>query len=169
MDCLEKRNCFFFSKKGFNTLTCDLRGNGKSPDPVNKNYDVDRLAKDLNEIILKEGIKKVVLIGFSLGGMVAIDYYRQFPSSVKCLILVNSTYKNVLSKKKLNFLTPNFSRFLVKLKNYFKPNMNQVDFDQSKYSNKPDIWYLYDGFKHTSLLTLLAYMDDLINYDGGKF
>lgn len=58
----------FFQKKGYSTLTLDLRGHGQSDKPQNKKqYRFQCFAKDINEIIKKEKINNFVLIGHSMG------------------------------------------------------------------------------------------------------
>ena len=87
-----KKEIKFFQKKGYSTLAVDLRGHGKSDAPEEfKKYQLPYFARDINEIIKKEGIDKFTLIGHSLGGCISIVYCvnhkQELPAS---LILVET-------------------------------------------------------------------------------
>ncbi|ADO41849.1 alpha/beta fold hydrolase [Ketogulonicigenium vulgare] len=52
---------------GFKVITYDRRGFGQSDKPDN-GYDYDTLAQDLQDLILREDLHDVTLVGFSMGG-----------------------------------------------------------------------------------------------------
>lgn len=58
-------------------IAVDLRGQGLSG-KANHGYTIPQFAKDLEELLAHLGLENVVLAGLSLGGMVAIEYLRQF-------------------------------------------------------------------------------------------
>lgn len=65
----------------------DLRGHGES-DPVPGPYSMDLLADDLNALLDRlEVRKKVILCGLSMGGYVALAFWRKYASRLKALIL----------------------------------------------------------------------------------
>ncbi len=70
-------------------LTFDLRGHGKSP-PLPQNYSLSGFVKDLQILLEKMKIEEVALVGWSLGGMIAMEYYLQFPAPVRALVLIST-------------------------------------------------------------------------------
>lgn len=76
-------------KKGFKVIRIDLRGHGESQ-LGNDKITMDLYADDLNDLLDELNIKKVNLIGFSLGGAVALDFTIKFPKKVSSLVLMSS-------------------------------------------------------------------------------
>jgi len=68
-------------------LAPDLRGHGASL--VRQNITMETWAHDLAEILKKEGYKRVVLVGHSLGAHVALFFARLYPDMVRGLILID--------------------------------------------------------------------------------
>ncbi|MCL5261320.1 MAG: alpha/beta hydrolase [Gammaproteobacteria bacterium] len=70
----------------------DPRGCGASEKSLNptKDYTMDNYIKDVEEIRRQLGYKKIVILGTSYGGMVAIGYVLKYPQHVKKLILVST-------------------------------------------------------------------------------
>ena len=75
----------------------DLRGHGASRDKGSERFSIAQLARDAAEIAEASGLEEYVVIGHSIGGMVALDLADTQPhllgSSVKGLVLVNTTYR----------------------------------------------------------------------------
>lgn len=87
----------YFEKKGFSTLYMDVRGHGKSDKPRNKRYyRLETCCLDLREILKKEGIQKVILIGHSSGGALAQKFELLYPEYVRTLVLITSFFTNPL-------------------------------------------------------------------------
>ena len=75
----------------FNIVTLDLKGHGKSS-KNRRGYSIRKLSKDIFELKEKLKLDNIILIGHSLGGMVALDYYfRRNWGDIKALILFNTT------------------------------------------------------------------------------
>jgi len=75
-------------KLGFRCICIDLRGFGNSDAPWN-GYNYDRLADDIYEIIRMIHVPKMALVGFSMGGAVAIRYmarHREYKISRLALL-----------------------------------------------------------------------------------
>jgi pimeloyl-ACP methyl ester carboxylesterase len=74
----------------------DLRGHGLSQPKGSSDYGVKTLADDLAEVLERTGVKEAVLIGHSVGGMVALEFAHQWPellgSAIKGIVLVNTTH-----------------------------------------------------------------------------
>lgn len=71
----------------YTVYTYDMRGFGQSSSPVGRYSHHD----DLRALIEFLHIKKVHLVGLSLGGEIAIDFCLQSPSFVRSLTLVDSS------------------------------------------------------------------------------
>jgi pimeloyl-ACP methyl ester carboxylesterase len=68
-----KKEIQFFNKHNISTITLDLRGHGKSdkPNELTSNT-LDCFAKDIHEILIKENITDFIIVGHSMGGMIAL-------------------------------------------------------------------------------------------------
>jgi pimeloyl-ACP methyl ester carboxylesterase len=75
----------------------DLRGHGLSHPKGAAPFTIRQLAEDLLEVIDATGIREVVLVGHSIGGMIALEFCEERPelldSLVKGLVLANTTYR----------------------------------------------------------------------------
>ena len=92
----------YFHRKGISTLAIDLRGHGKSERPNKlEDYRLAKFAKDINEIIKKENIKKFIIVGHSFGGVITIKFHELFPKKSKAYILIATTHKSPKSIKKM--------------------------------------------------------------------
>jgi 3-oxoadipate enol-lactonase len=73
----------------YRMITPDLRGLGESdatPGPATMN----RMAQDVAALLDHLEISRAVVGGSSMGGYVALAFYKQFPSRVRSLILANT-------------------------------------------------------------------------------
>lgn len=70
----------------FLTIAPDLRGYGQSPAPAPFAM-ADHLA-DLDALLAKHGVQEFVILGWSLGGILAMELALRHPDRVKGLILV---------------------------------------------------------------------------------
>jgi len=94
------------NKFQLNILLIDLRGHGHSDKSKKRGlYKIPVFTEDLKEIIEKEKLSQVILVGYSLGGFIALDYAIKYPSGLACLILISANHTNPLKYKHLNFLT----------------------------------------------------------------
>jgi len=81
-------NCF----NEYSILTYDLLGHGKTPCNKDK-LSLKDFSEQLLEILAHLEIKKINLIGFSLGSLIALDFSYRFQKKVEKLILIGTTYK----------------------------------------------------------------------------
>ncbi|NMG05857.1 alpha/beta hydrolase [Brasilonema sp. UFV-L1] len=72
--------------KRFQTLAPDLRGYGKSRCDIN--FDMRDHLTDLEALINSFGVKKCLILGWSLGGILAMELALRLPQQVSGLILV---------------------------------------------------------------------------------
>ncbi len=73
----------YFQDK-YNVLTLDVIGHGNSTD-TQKGDSIDKMSAWVSEILKKEKIDKVHVIGISLGAVLAQDFANQFPQMVQSL------------------------------------------------------------------------------------
>jgi 3-oxoadipate enol-lactonase len=73
--------------RGYRAYAPDLRGCGDTDQPE-EGYTIAQHAEDLNQMIVALGLKRLHLVGHSLGGCVALDYALNNPQRIKTLTLV---------------------------------------------------------------------------------
>lgn len=70
----------------------DILGHGKTDSPHDtKRYSIELLAKDLNSLLHVMGISQVDLLGYSMGGRLALTFAILYPEKVRRLILESSS------------------------------------------------------------------------------
>jgi pimeloyl-ACP methyl ester carboxylesterase len=78
-----------FVKRGYRVIAIDLRGFGDSGfDPGN--HSIDAMSKDVEVIVRNLGLTRVVLVGLSMGGYVALNVWRRNPGFIAALVLSNT-------------------------------------------------------------------------------
>jgi pimeloyl-ACP methyl ester carboxylesterase len=84
----------------YRLIAWDLPGLGRSTEPANRDYRLEKMASDLDAVISLAGSQPVTLIGHSIGGMIMLTYCRLFPEAlgprVSGLILTHTSYTNPL-------------------------------------------------------------------------
>ena len=70
-------------------VAVDLRGHGESDAPSER-YTVRLFAEDLASTCTRLGIESPVVIGHSLGGLVALDFASAYPDQVAAAVLIDS-------------------------------------------------------------------------------
>lgn len=109
-----------FSKE-YKILSIDFPGHGKSH--FNKKYKVltmDHLSKIVIRILKEENVKKMIIIGHSMGGYVSLHIAEKIPSLISGICLLHSTSKpDTIEKKKkriklINLVKKNYPLFLSK-------------------------------------------------------
>jgi 3-oxoadipate enol-lactonase len=76
----------------FDMITYDLRGHGET-EATAGTYSMELLADDLKGLIDGLGVEQVVLGGFSMGGYVALAFYKKYPASVHSLLLLDTRHQ----------------------------------------------------------------------------
>lgn len=78
--------------RSFKLILIDIIGHGKTdhPEDVDR-YSMDNVVHDLKEILHTLNIKKVHLLGYSMGGRVALSFSILYPEYVLSLILESSS------------------------------------------------------------------------------
>jgi pimeloyl-ACP methyl ester carboxylesterase len=81
----------------FRLVTFDLRGHGDSSKPDDAHYytEAQRWAGEVRAVIDQAGLKRPVLVPWSYGGRVALDYLRAFGDrDISGLVMVNATARS---------------------------------------------------------------------------
>lgn len=167
-----RKELLYFEKLGYSTLALDLRGHGESDKPEEKErYKLENFARDIDEIIRKEKIKDFVLIGHSMGGMIALEYFNLYHKirNVSGLVLCDTTSRNVLLHKSVNKVAP-FVRHVLDFL-IFKNQINKEhfrhmkDIDLSKYANSTDVMIFYHGLHNTPTKSVFACLEEMMDFD----
>lgn len=85
----------YFSNR-YRTVTLDFRGHGDSRPSAD--YSFEALAGDVKEVIEGLSLRPASIVGWSMGGSVAILTAIKYPEAVNNLILVSTTPKFVASE-----------------------------------------------------------------------
>lgn len=82
--------------KNYRVVTIDLPGHGESGQG-RKNWSIESFADDVNTVITKLKLKRVVLVGSSMGGPIAVEATRRMPGRVQAIVPVD-IFQNVETK-----------------------------------------------------------------------
>jgi len=77
-------------EKKFHCHAVDMLGHGDSARNQNQAFNLDNMSEALHLLIQKIDSDKIVLLGWSLGGLVAMDYVSKYPNDINKLILVTT-------------------------------------------------------------------------------
>ncbi len=73
----------------FRVIAPDLRGHGETP-PTREPSTMEELAEDLAALLDELNVPRAVVCGLSMGGYVALAFYRAHPSRVRALALADT-------------------------------------------------------------------------------
>ncbi len=76
--------------KLFHCYAVDMLGHGESQAINNELFDLNNMRKALHTLINSIESDSIILAGWSLGGLVAMDYLNHFPGKIKKLILITA-------------------------------------------------------------------------------
>jgi pimeloyl-ACP methyl ester carboxylesterase len=78
-----------FAKNGRRVVALDLRGHGASDKPVER-YSMPGFADDVAFVCEHLGVTKAVVIGHSMGGIVAFDLASRYPALLSALVMLDA-------------------------------------------------------------------------------
>lgn len=116
-----------YFKAHYQILVVDLRGHGKSDKP-NLPYSISLFTDDISQLLQQLALKKLHVIGHSLGGMIAFELALSHPDLVQSLTIINSAPKVEFPSLafKLNFYLRFLSVKLFGMKKLSKTLANRV-------------------------------------------
>ncbi len=80
------------SAKQFQVITIDILGHGRSPSPSDVNaYHMEQAAAQIIEVVQKTAVSPINLLGYSMGGRLALYIAVHYPRLVNKLILESSS------------------------------------------------------------------------------
>lgn len=98
-------------KQGYNVLMPDQIGFGKSSKPTDYQYSFAALASNTKALMESLNIGQSMVVGHSMGGMLASRFALQYPEQTKKLVLVNpiglENYLEYVQYKDVNFFYEN--------------------------------------------------------------
>jgi proline iminopeptidase len=109
------------AKKGFYVIVYDRRGEGRSLDDK-ANFTFDETFKDINNILQKNNINKVSLLGHSFGGMIATLFAEKYPEKVNAIFLIGAPIS----------LQESFTNIVQKCKTIYETKKDQVNLNYLK-------------------------------------
>lgn len=81
-----------FSAAGFHVLAPDLLGHGRSPAPASPDrYRMERAAEDLSALLDANTHDPVHMLGYSMGGRLALYFALNYPAQVRSLTLESAS------------------------------------------------------------------------------
>lgn len=75
----------------FQMIYLDLRGVGRSKSPASKDYSMDRMLQDFEEIRQRLGISQWLIMGHSFSGTLLSGYALKYPEALRGLMMFNCT------------------------------------------------------------------------------
>jgi len=121
----------------YRVIACDIRGFGKSTDEES-HLSMDLFTNDLILFIDKLGIEKVIICGLSIGGFIALNAMKRFPSRFEALILCDTQCIADTHEVKANRY-----KTIVDIKEYGVTNFNEGFiknvFHEDSITNKPEL------------------------------
>jgi pimeloyl-ACP methyl ester carboxylesterase len=87
--------------KNYRVICIDLLGHGAT-DCLGYVHTMEDMADAVHHVLHELKLRKVVLIGHSMGGYVALAFAELYPDMMKGLVLLNSTSKADSDERKLN-------------------------------------------------------------------
>ena len=80
----------YFAQLGHRVIAVDLRGHGESDKPM-QDYAMSVFSDDVAWLAQRLGIGKAVVIGHSMGGIVAYDLAGRYPDLVTAFVMIDAT------------------------------------------------------------------------------
>ena len=112
--------------KTYRVVTIDLPGHGESGQG-RKTWSVESFGDDVATVVKKLGLKRVVLVGSSMGGPIALEATRRMPDRVIAIVPVD-TLQNVEEKLPPDQLDAVFKQMEADFKNAVTSLLNQFFF-----------------------------------------
>ena len=79
--------------KSYRVIRINLPGHGASPAPTSRSYCIEDFVEDVARVFRELSIEKAVLIGLSMGGIVAQKFALKYGHLLKALVLADTTLR----------------------------------------------------------------------------
>lgn len=119
-------------KEHYQVITYDLRGHGESAKP--QNFNMENNIEDCLDLINHLKLKKVHLLGYSLGAYIALGFVVKYERRLKSLILSNgkshsevSSYARLMLKHRAEIKGLNKKEIINILHQYIYHNVDKVN------------------------------------------
>ncbi len=124
-----------FAKKN-RVVTIDLLGHGKT-ECLGYVHTMEEMAEAVKAVLAKLRLRRVMLIGHSMGGYVALAFAEKYSKNIKGLCLMNSTATADSKEKKINrdraieAVKQNHKSFIrISISNLFRPKNRPIFTDE---------------------------------------
>ena len=77
--------------KSYRVVRINLPGHGASPSPASRSYRIEDFVEDVARVFQHLSIDRAVLVGLSMGGIIAQKIAVKYPHLVEALVLVDTT------------------------------------------------------------------------------
>jgi len=77
--------------KSYRVIRINLPGHGDSPAPTGRSYRIEDFVEDVARVFRELSVDRAVLIGLSMGGILAQEFAIKYPHLVQALVLVDTT------------------------------------------------------------------------------
>jgi len=143
-------------KENYNVYSPDLRGKGDSDFPSDlKKVELSDYANDLYDLLKKENIKNIYVVGISFGGLVSLKFAEQYGEkiNIKKLVLLSSSHRLDKIRKRTKLVEMVYSPImnLITLISLPMKEKRKTKIDYSEYKN--DLTYGLKMIKSNSLKT----------------
>lgn len=148
------------SKNPYMTISYDNFSHGKSSMVTPEEINWDNQLGAINAIIKSYGLKKVYLVGHSIGADISMMYSKKYPDKVEKIVLLDRAFYNYSDLEKLNF-----TRDLTKIVGYDP----QLKMGRDVFSKYIDMFYDNDISKTWNIkkkVLLVAASPDSLKPDG---
>ena len=117
-------------------ITIDLFGHGQT-ESIGYIHSMDEMAKGVHAVLKSLRLRRVQIIGHSMGGYVALAFTEYYPKMVKAICLMNSTARADSDEKKKNrdrairAVKHTYATFIrISVLNLFKPENRDIFQDE---------------------------------------
>ncbi len=161
-----------FFKNSHQVVLWDYRGHGDSAPPKKMaNATVSALVEDLKSVLDALQIKKAILVGYSLGVQVTLEFYKRYPGRVMAIIPCLGTYGKPMD----TFYNSPFSKYLYEIVTLIGARFPKQGNWISRFLLKNPFWYQLGGLLKmidtgmASKEDASAYIDHILGLDPAFF
>jgi len=130
-------------RQSFRVVVPDFLNHGQSA-PAPAGYNILKQADDLNKILDRLEVPDAILVGFSMGGMTAMQFASRSPMRVKALALLNTSAETEPTKAKARFSALALSARLFGLQPWLRRRALEVMFGVTFRATHPDVVAWWD-------------------------